>query len=562
MSAIAWIAANGVTLALLVMLVGGWGRSRPDLRSRVAIGALCLLLVPVVFFLRPVTVPTGSVTVLMEGPSIRNVQQLYGEAAHAGTGFYLLGERLAGHGVGTLRALVDLNAHLLFVNTVLFFLIAAAALESWVAAVVFAWGYASNLNTLHAAYSETPAMLWTTHFWLGCIAGGALGDRDAPAWLRRVAWSCLVMLTGLAALLRVELLVLSAPAVVLGAAAVLGWEAPVQRAARRFGGWVLALLRAPLGIFLLVCIPLAWLEFVSWSGTDASWIIAGLRPFNFSFLTLPGSLSVFLPFGFILLFLLGIVYTLRRWFSFLLLPVSLLVLFKIYGAAAHGVFFERFRYLTFLTPVVLFIGLFGFGQLADWARRWQWPAWWRRLTWVLLLASLHVWQAPGPKEFFRRRQTLPGVTTDERLLGWNQQTEVRYLLDLIDRYPECVFLAKTPGASSADTRSGSSWVVFGAPVPYRETADSGSDVQEVVHMLAPRAQCVLFYRSLDCNRADVDPCERETHGRVALEERVFENLPYSDISEYGAHRAEIRLAVYPLVSAPPGSVHAGAASPP
>jgi hypothetical protein len=42
---------------------------------------------------------------------------------------------------------------------------------------------------------------------------------------------------------------------------------------------------------------------------------------------------------------------------------------------------------------------------------------------------------------------------------------------------------------------------------------------------------------------------------VALEERVLENLPYSDITEYGAHRAEIRLGVYPVV--PPSADGSG-----
>jgi hypothetical protein len=144
------------------------------------------------------------------------------------------------------------------------------------------------------------------------------------------------------------------------------------------------------------------------------------------------------------------------------------------------------------------------------------------------------------------------VETSELLLGWNQQTEVRYLLDLVARYPHCVFLSKTTQAiSSADTRSGYSWVAFGAPVPYRELPDSSAGLEEVARQLAPGAECVLFYRSLDCNRAELDICERETQGRVALEERVFENLPYSDIREYGAHRAEIRLGVYPVVMSPP-----------
>src|SRR2546423_1725587 len=140
MSARAWMVANSLALALLVVVLGGWARSRPDVRRRVAVGALCLLLLPVVFVILPLTGP--------------------------------------------------------------------------------------------------------------------------PAWLRRLAWSCLALLTALAALLRVELLVLGAPAVALAAASVLGREAAVQRAARRVGGWLRALSSGRLGIFLLVCGPLAALEFL------------------------------------------------------------------------------------------------------------------------------------------------------------------------------------------------------------------------------------------------------------------------------------------------------------
>ena len=77
-----------------------------------------------------------------------------------------------------------------------------------------------------------------------------------------------------------------------------------------------------LAIFIPVMVALAALEVVRWPGNELGWLIAGLRPLNLSFLTMPSLLSVFLPLGVVVLFVLGMVYALRRWLDFLLLPVS------------------------------------------------------------------------------------------------------------------------------------------------------------------------------------------------------------------------------------------------
>jgi hypothetical protein len=295
------------------------------------------------------------------------------------------------------------------------------------------------------------------------------------------------------------------------------------------------------------------LEFLRWTGDEVGWVAAGLRPLNLSFLTMPGTLGVFLPLGIVVLFVLGTVYALRHWFSFLLLPVTALFLFKIYASASHGVYFERFRYVSFLTPVALFLALFGFRELFEWSRRWAWPPWWRRAALLLLVTTFFLWQAAGPKEIFRRRQQLPGLSQTGFLLAWNQQTEVRYLLDLLARYPNCVFLAKTTQTTwVADRRTGAQWELFGRPIAqYSEIQTPGGTLEQIAAQAAPHASCVFYYRSLDCDLVGFEGCDAETVGRTPLEERIFEDLPYNDITEYGAHRAEVRLAIYPIVAGGP-----------
>jgi hypothetical protein len=110
-------------------------------------------------------------------------------------------------------------------------------------------------------------------------------------------------------------------------------------------------------------------------------------------------------------------------------------------------------------------------------------------------------------------------------------------------------VAKTPRADfRADTRPGYRWSAFGKPVRHlREKEDPSGGVEQMAAELAPESPCVLFYRSMDCDLVGLDDCRAETDGRIALEERVLENLPYSEIYEYGAHRPEIHLAVYPVV---------------
>lgn len=558
-----WLIANGAALVLLVVVLGGWARVQSRLRRQALPGAICLSLAVALLalFFRGVHVPTGWVTVFMEGRSIRNVQQLYGQGSHFGAGFHSLAEWLTGHDVTTLQVVVRTNVCVALVNGIIFYLLASYVLQSWGVSLLFLLGYVCNLNTLHAAFSEAPAMLWATHFWLGCIAAGVIDDEaHAPLWLRRLALLWLALLVWLAGQLRSELLVLGVPALVAGVVRAWGWEAVVRRAGRATANVLWAVVAGRLSVFLGFAVGLAVLEFLPWPTDIVGWAIAGLRPLNLSFLSMYWTLSAFLALGFIVLSGLGVIHGLRRSLAFLLLPVSFLVLLKVYASASHGVLFERLRYLAFLTPVVFFFALFGFRELSEWAQRWAWPRWWRRPAVLLLVMTITFWQAAGQKEIYRRRQQLAGVETPGALLSWNQQTEVRYLLDLVARHPACAFIARTvQTAWVADQRTGYQWVVFGGAVQrYRDMPDAGERLEQVAERLAPGAACVLYYRSLDCDLVGSDGCRGETQGRVPLEERVLANLPYSDISEYGAHRAEIRLGVYPVV--PPIGPGAAASS--
>jgi len=544
-----WLVATSVAVGLLVAVLGEWARQRPDVRGRMLAGCACALLggALVLALVAPTDIPTGWITVLQEGRSIRNVQQLYGLGTHAGPGFHALVEWLSSHGPTTLPVVVRANLCLAVVNAIVFFFMASHVLRSWWASVAFAAAYASSMNTINAAFSETAAMTWTIHFWLACIAAAVIADRSASRRLRHLALAWLGLLVILAAWLRIEALVLGVPALAIGIAHVVGAEESIQRGVRSAGRHLRSIVAGPLPLFLLFGAGLLALEYVP-VGDALRSTSAGLRPLNFSFLTWLQAITFFFPFGIIVLFVLGVIHGVRRWLAFFILPIAVLTLLKVYASGSHGAFLDKFRYLAFVTPLVLFLALFGLRELSLWAERLAWPAWWKRVAVLLLVATVPAWN-PWPREFFGRRQELPGVPTTEVFLARNQQTEVRYLLDLVARYPRCVFVTKTPRADSrSDTKTGYRWSAFGKLVRHlRQKEDASGSVEEIAAELAPDSPCVLFYRSMDCDLVGVDDCSGETDGRTPLEERVLENLPYSEIYEYGAHRPEIRLGVYPVV---------------
>jgi hypothetical protein len=548
-----WLLANGTALTLLVIILGGWARCQPRVREIVPAiyGAAVLLFLFVLF--TPSQVPTGWITVLMEGRGIRNIDQLYGRGAHFGTGYDMLIDSLTGHDARSLPGIVRFNLCLTAANAIIFFLIARHVLGSWVASGAFALLYVVNLNTVHVALSEGAGALGASHFWCGAVAGAVIDDPRVSRRLRVCALFLLALVVGLAGLVRNEWLLVGGPAVALAATRVFGCEAAVQRAAAAGGGLVRSVVSGPLLLFVLASLALLAVQCLPWMG-HLSYAIAALAPLNVSFVLLPMKLAVFLPIGVIVLFILGVVHGARRWLASLLLPISSLILFKLYDSATRGIF-EGFRYLTFLTPIVFFLALFGFRELSGWAKRWEWPWWWRRPAVLLLAMTLSVWQVSGPAESFGRRHKVIGMVTPSLLLSRNQQTEVRYLLDLTARYPDCVFLTKTVvSGHEGDERTGYRWTLFGLPL--RSTRDLPAPVDDPgqsARRLVPDAPCLLFYRGLDCNLVGFDDCDSEARGRSPLEERVFENLPYSDPRDYGVHRPEIHLAVYAIARAEPRS---------
>jgi hypothetical protein len=348
---------------------------------------------------------------------------------------------------------------------------------------------------------------------------------------------------------RIDMIVLVLPAVLAG---LLQLFSLGPRIHERLGGlwsWAVRRRRWVLPVTLAVAAASTtwWAGYHYHGDPRIGWAIDGLFPFNPSFLTPPRFLVVYLPLGLVLLIVLGTIGAFRRLITTFFLPLSLLVLWRVYYSATHGFggpFYERFRFLTYLTPLFVFLAVFGFRDLGRWLMRIPWLRSHARLAAVLLGLTFLVWWPPGWGGYFDSGHDLENLPRNRLLLSRNQQTEVRYLLDLMDRYPDCAFLTRAikyenPGKPRY------LWGLFGKSVRtdlfFQE---EGESLDRVVANRAADSRCVLFYYGLDCNKTSGDRCREQIEGRPVVEERLLEDLQYTDYHGCDSHPPTIRLGVF------------------
>jgi hypothetical protein len=258
-----------------------------------------------------------------------------------------------------------------------------------------------------------------------------------------------------------------------------------------------------------------------------NWALRGLHPLDPTIVTLPAVMLDFVPAGVAALTLLGLAYALRRPLRFGLAPLSLVALYRMYYAAKSG-FYELFRYLTIALPFALLFALFGFREVTAIIERRGLPPRARAAAAFGIAILCLVLPLPGAVQLL-----IPGpakIALGEILLGRDTQREVRYLLELSERHPDCVFVTRT--ASQAIDRGplpiAYNAVVFGGPIGGAFVEPEGGRTPAAIAAArAPAARCVLFYRSLDCNLARGDGCEAALSGLAPVEELRFGSLPYN-----------------------------------
>jgi len=497
-----------------------------------------------------------AVVVLHEGGTEQNIEHVYGVGVHAGPLFKDLRTMIPGEGSSDLRRTVWLNQWLAALGLLAFPVVAWFLSGSFLLALVLGRVFVTGMLAHHLGHSELPAALFALQFWLGALAAWRLdaalvrrAAKEPVRWVEAAASTALLFLvTGLAAGTRIELAGIGVVALgFLGLRAALGdarlrvvdrWPGTLWASWRlRWGALAitigvvaagLLLLRATLGI----------------EDPEALWVVTGLNPLHLGILQLPFLVSVVLPLGFAILLVLGFVHGVRRWRAFFGLPVAVLFLWGVYHRASHEAYRESFRYLCLIAPALLLFVAVGWRELADHAARRSWGRGWERPALVAMVLLMLVPPVHGRAGLFGlSRGEIQGYRNVP--ISMDVQREVRGLLALRDRHPDCLVVAPVTRSRGGPERGDVHRLVLFHPEWEGPRQLGGHDGLSEALRGDRGDACVLLYLGLDCNLAEGPGCDRYVEpGMPLLEEQVFPATMYNDVLEWGRTRPEVRLQVY------------------
>jgi len=268
-------------------------------------------------------------------------------------------------------------------------------------------------------------------------------------------------------------------------------------------------------------------------------------------------LWAYMPLVLVAPILLGLVWSVLHPLRSAAVFVPLVILYRAYFRAGHlgMAYYEMLRYLSLLMPVLLVLGLMSIRLLTEELKASTW-GWWTRVGAVaLVLMILQVpalgWQRDNQGDYSSPIALLDGLEQRQiaipPLLDRNQQREVRYLLDLGDRYPDCVFITRVSARDRVAPRV-EEWqlLAFGGTLPEPVVLqDSGGRIEAQVHLPPElRSSCLLFYRGLDCNLREGDGCVESFAGMKELEYMEFPSAPYHFGRAHGHVEGVVRLSLY------------------
>jgi len=539
----------------LFVVAVAWGRQARRRRFLVsACIAVAAITLAYLMTVRPSDIPVEWITILTRGFERKSIMHLYTRGAHAGPNFAFVLSAIARGSAPNLHEVVWLNLLLALINAAIF-LHVAIYLTGALWALPWTLVFALNPAMFLAAFSELPTNLLALYFLAGLLGWAVLKDAWAqPRSIRAAAAILCAALTVLTALTRSEVAAIGMIALSLqGGFVLLGaerWSAAWQRL-RTVGERLLGLLSNHLGVVAVLCVA-------AWWGPDladrtgiaqccARSLAAGLYPFNPSIL----ALFVFLPMlafpiGASLAVLLGFVHAGRDLRRFGGLPLSLLVLASAYFAVQDS-YYEMGRYLSSIMPAVLFLGLFGKQELDALAHRWTQN--WQRGARVVYVMAWLVLPLPGVVELYLRAEyaevnTLGGGLS-QLLLDRNTQREVRHLLALTERNPQCVFVGRVvEDRGDFRQRPQYDYLFFGAPLAEPVLVpEKDAPLDQVIARYAAGASCIRLHYGGDCDVRFGDHCTQFIAGRRLIDEERFWSRPYnSNPLDSGA--PEIVLATY------------------
>ena len=546
-----WGLLCGLNLAAIFLLpLVVWAWARHDGRARLvasAAAASAVIALAYLLAVAPGDIPVDWITVLHHSLGRKLLMHLYGRGAHAGSNFPFVLNALTGAPPLALREVVWLNLLLGLIGAVIFLHFAVRLVgPAW--AVPWTLAFALNPATFFAAFSELPTNLITLYLLAGFLAWAVIIDEPPqPRWIRAVAYAECAVLTTLLALTRAEVGTIGVVALAVRALhAALGaerWSAAWHRA-RGAGEWLLAALSARPALVVAFCAVGIVLSVTGIPTLLGRQQVAGIYPFNPSFLALFVYLPMLLlPIAVSIAVFAGFVDTTVHFVRTGGVALSLFLIVRSYFAAQYE-YFEMGRYVSYILAAVMLVGLLGHRALL--ARLRTWPATWMHAARVVYVMAWCTLPLPGIVELYARPEFRWDGGVAQIFPALDTQREARFLVAQTERNPDCVFVARVLvdlGDPKPDPHY--SYVVFGGPIqdPVVVPEESAS-LAEVIAQHAAGAACVRLYYGGDCNLTFADRCRDFIAGHRLVDEQRSWARPYNNPRQSGYAAPELVLATY------------------
>lgn len=390
------------------------------------------------------------------------------------------------------------------------------------------------------ARSETPS----TAIWLATVAA-------LPAWHllaesegrtlaeRRLALASIATCAWLATGLRSEMVLLGGPLV---AVAVVGLAdtAPIEAAYARARRVLRRALELPWPALALALIAVLKLPHIAErAGFSARLLVVAAFPSLEVFrLPIAAASVLSLPVG--ALATVGIVSGLTRGPVRALTALTTVQLLAVYLSASHNVGWEMLRYTTMAAAMLWLHALAGWSAIERHASRAAWPPAWRgafALAIVMLVVQRGISNPLHPGWWNAN------VRAQDLVHRMSKQREAEALLRAVLDAPRCTFVARVRRDGSRDGPM--VLVTFGSAPPLHFEASPETSISELG---LPRASCVKYFRTLDCNGQGGARCDEDERGATP-ERLVTERFEaYSDPTEYGHLSPVVRYGTFRLRS--------------
>lgn len=527
-----------LVLAAGLSLVAAWACAEPGRQRVVLVGgvvlASALWLVACVFGARG---PIDDLYVLHEGGSACTLRSMFGVDAHAGALWSEALHKLADGDAPPLVWLRRVNHVCAGLALIGVAAVAGVATRSLLGIGVVFWMLWLSRSYQTGQISETPAPV----LWFAVVAaapGWKLLD-EAPRRPRGhhiLAALSLAACTGVAVGVRTEFALPGV--VVVGLALAVFWSGPeaVDRADVRCRAVLRALAIAPLEVRSAMLLAVLALPRIAERASFHTRVMVAAALPTPDFVGVPLAVASTTPFLVLALAVVGVAVGLAGRAPRSLAALTTIQLLMVYLVASHGVGWEMLRYTTLAAALLWLHALAGWVAIERYATRAGWHPAWRSTVGLLVVAlSIGAWNTnPSHPGWWNANARNQGLVVRQ-----SKQREGAAILRALRDNPACTMVARVRRDGSRDAPM--VLATFGWRRPLRFAAFPGATPRDLQVLHEP---CVLYFRTLDCNREASALCDADVVG--AAPERVIRErfAIYSDPQEYGLLAPEVTYGIW------------------